>query len=533
MTPSTSDQATVYLRLLRKWWWLPSLFGLFSCLAVYGATSAFIKPQYGAAVTLEVVTPGNVPQSSPSDANSDATLLTTTPVLAKAFIHLGPRGRLDPKSLFRATCTADSTDRFVTCQTKSRYPRSASGSLNHLARVFININRTLQEAQFRPSLDSLAVQERQLRSEIVSLQSQAAGLDGTYQTITDQYRLTALQSQISQDQSSLSQLTVQESTLRTEMLQAEGSVRIVDPAVPNPSPVSPHPLRYALLGLIVGLGVAAALVVLLEFLDDRFRSVDEVAEVTGLSVLCSVRRYDGPGGEMTLITHTRPRSVFAEAFRVARTNIQFAGAEDPPRVLMVTSTKDGEGKTTCAANIAIAMAIAGRRVLLVDADLHRAGLSGLLGYHGTPGLSGALSDSSIGIPSHATDIPNLRVVPAGPIPPNPAELLGTNWMRKWTGMAAAGFDVVILDTPPILSVADTRELAALADAVILVVAPEQTSRRLVRQACAALEATGSRVLGVVTNKVTARNDNYSYNTSYYYGPPQPEGHHAGAAQGRE
>jgi capsular exopolysaccharide synthesis family protein len=264
----------------------------------------------------------------------------------------------------------------------------------------------------------------------------------------------------------------------------------------------------------VGILFAIGLVVLFEYLDDTFRSIDEVGEVTKLSVLGAVQPYKQAGGS-PFHAWQELHSGVAEAYRVIRTNIQFTSIDKSPGVITITSARDGEGKSTTAVNLAIAMALSQQRVLLVDADLRRQGLTSRFGYQQVSGLSDALINPGIDVGVTVEEVPNLTVVPAGPIPPNPAELLGSDRMTEWLEKQRNMYDVVILDSPPVLSVADGRILSAVSDAVVMLADPTISSRRLVKQARFALATVGTPIIGVVINKARFYSQE-SYYTYFYY-----------------
>lgn len=527
MTNSGSrEQAAVYLRVLRRWGWLPILFGLVSAGIAYQGTKVLMKPVYGADTTLQV-TPGSGSTSgrSGNDANTDSVLMTTQPVIDIAYKLLGTKANRYSGALYAASCNADANDQFITCSTTSPDYRAAAAALNALAQAFVKYNSTAQGSHYVPVLSGLQQQENQISSEVSALENTLHALQrqvsnvpaGQKPNLSIQYQITATQSQLTQDHASLSTLKVQESNVRDQQIQAQGDVHQVDPAIASKHEIGPHPARNAILGLILGFGVAAALIVLLEYLDDSFRSVDEIARVTGVNIIGSVARLQGQSQDMRLMVVKKPRSAFAEAYRVARTNLQFASLDRPAGTILVTSTRDQEGKTTTASNLAAAIAIAGRRVLLVDADLHRAGLTKSFELTGKPGLTTSLFDTPIESVALPTEVVNLHIVPTGPLPPNPAELLGSQRMKHWLEAAKQQYDIVVMDGPPVEPVADGRVLATLADASILVVAPSLSTRRALRHTKTALDSIGARVLGVIVNKGTFRGDSYYYYGGYSYG----------------
>ncbi len=353
---SSNQQANVYLTVLKRWWWLPVLFALFSGGLTYAGTKELMKAEYGATVILQVQPlVSGVTTSNIIDANTVATLLTSSKVQQQTYKSLSGPALVDRKALFRTACSADSTDRFVTCTTTSRYYKAAASVLNTLASAFRVYDRNQIAASFSNQLQGYRNQVARLTSQIAGINQQ---LKNTPQSASTYASLINEKSGL---QNNLT--TVQNSMLQVgnQITDLAGRVAVTSPAQYKAVQVSPHPLRNALLGMIVGLGIAAALIVLLEYLDDTFRSSEEITEATGLNVLGAVRRFDGPADEMGLIAWTKPRSAMAEAYRVARANIQFTNLSGNLSILVVTSARDGEGKTTTANNIATTFALAGRQ----------------------------------------------------------------------------------------------------------------------------------------------------------------------------
>lgn len=213
-----------------------------------------------------------------------------------------------------------------------------------------------------------------------------------------------------------------------------------------------------------------------------------------------------------LITHWNPKSPVSEAYRTLRTNIQFAGIDEEVKAILVTSTGPEEGKSTTSANLAVVMAQAGKHTLYIDADLRKP--TGHQTFH-LPNRHGLTNYLAGQIPLEGTvqetGIKNLFVMTAGPIPPNPAELLGSKKMRAAMEELYKHFEAIILDTPPTLAVADSTILARLVDGCILVVNSGKTNRDMAKRAKRQLESTNTRLLGVVlNNKKMKRNDDYYY-----------------------
>jgi len=203
-----------------------------------------------------------------------------------------------------------------------------------------------------------------------------------------------------------------------------------------------------------------------------------------------------------------PQSVAAEAYRMLRTNLQFAGVNGELQVLMVTSADSGEGKTTTACNLAAVMAQAGRRVLLLDADLRRPSVHHSFGLSNRTGLSSLLIREVEVVDAVQEALVGLDVIPSGPVPPNPAEMLGSVRMQELLIELKGRYEVVIVDTPPLLPVTDAQVLAAAADGVLLVLRSGRVHRDHARRAKTLLEQAGANVVGAVLNGQRQRGARY-------------------------
>ncbi|MDR7603840.1 MAG: polysaccharide biosynthesis tyrosine autokinase [Armatimonadota bacterium] len=303
---------------------------------------------------------------------------------------------------------------------------------------------------------------------------------------------------------------------------AEASVvpdlRIVDRARPPERPAFPQRGLVAGLGAVVGIFVAVAAAFTAERLDSRFHRPDEAEQTLGLPMLAMVPHLHQTDGKVPLAQDSR-RSVFAESFRTLRTGVLYSAPEGSLRTLLVTSPELGDGKSTVAANLALALARSGRRVALVDADLRRPSLLEVLQPPQPFGLSDHLV-GEVGLDDvvQPTRYPNLLFVPAGRTAPNPAELLGSQRMRDFLERLRERVDVVVLDTPPVMAVTDAVILARDSDGVILVINPGTTHREAAVRARRQLEALGARVLGFVFNDapVDSRRGYYGYAYYGYY-----------------
>ncbi|MFP3988966.1 polysaccharide biosynthesis tyrosine autokinase [Streptomyces sp. E11-3] len=302
------------------------------------------------------------------------------------------------------------------------------------------------------------------------------------------------------------------------------SLGITQQAAVPVEPVTPEPLRNLGIGLLGGLLLGASLAVLRETLDTTLKTTEALAECTSLPVLAAVP-YDSAAPEQPLITGAAAASPRAEAFRRLRTNLRFAQVDERPRVIVVTSPLAGEGKTDTAANLALALADSGVSVCLVDADLRRPTVASTLGLVQDAGLTTVLVGNATLEEVTQQAAGTVAVLTTGVLPPNPTELLASDRMGELLRELADRYETVIVDTAPLLPVADTLGLAPHAQGALLVVRAASTPREQAAQAADALRAVGVRTLGAVFTMAPAAKDGGGYGT-YGGGSPRGEGDEA-------
>ncbi|WP_282856120.1 polysaccharide biosynthesis tyrosine autokinase [Pseudoclavibacter helvolus] len=284
------------------------------------------------------------------------------------------------------------------------------------------------------------------------------------------------------------------------------------------TPISPRVPLNILVGGVLGLALGLAIAVLRQFIDTKVRSTHDIAQITDRPVIGTIA-YDQDAGKRPLIVHEEPKSPKAESYRALRTNLRFMDIENTRHSFVVTSSLPSEGKSTTSANIAIALAEQGAKVVLVDGDLRKPKVATTMGIDGSVGLTDLLSGRA-----EPKDVlqrwgrGRLYVLPAGRIPPNPSELLGSHTMQQVHDQLLAEHDYVIIDAPPLLLVTDGAVLSELAHGTLLVVASGQTPRSALAGAVAQLEGIGSEVSGIVVTKVPTKGpDSYAYGSYGAYG----------------
>jgi capsular exopolysaccharide synthesis family protein len=295
------------------------------------------------------------------------------------------------------------------------------------------------------------------------------------------------------------------------------NISVVDKAEVPILPYKPKVLLNALVAIFLGLFGGIGLALLFEHLDDTIKQPDDLEKLLGLPVLGIVPVVRNAGDDLVMSQNADPRSAFAEAHRSVRTALQFSTPQGTPKVLMITSASMGEGKSTTALSLAIHFAQAGKNVLLIDADLRKASLHKKLNLSNEAGLTNYLAGDAKPIEiTKACQVPKVYVMPSGPLPPNPADLLGSTKMISLLNLAAEKFDQVIIDGPPVLGLADAPLLGSVADATVLVVEANATNRAFARNAAKRLRATRTVLIGGILTKLDPRGGGYGYYHNYYY-----------------
>lgn len=317
------------------------------------------------------------------------------------------------------------------------------------------------------------------------------------------------------------------------------NIHVVDYAIVPDDPVAPSRLMGVMAALVLSLAFGSALALFLEYLDDTVRSTDDVENLLRLPALAVIPSIEGSKGRRLLAAGTNgngdgnsngrselllkadSRSSLAEAYRQLRTSVLLSTAGHAPKTLLVTSSVPSEGKTTTAVNTAISLSQTGAKVLVIDADMRRPRLHNIFQIENRLGLSTILSSESTEDEILSMINPyedgNLYLLTSGPVPPNPAELIGSEQMRRLIGTLEKNFTHIVIDSPPIASFTDGVLIAAMVDGVLLVVHAGKSSRGIVRRSRQLLQEVGAKIFGVVLNNANLRSqDGYYYYQSYYH-----------------
>ncbi|MBA3355840.1 MAG: polysaccharide biosynthesis tyrosine autokinase [Pyrinomonadaceae bacterium] len=350
------------------------------------------------------------------------------------------------------------------------------------------------------------------------------------------YRI--IQQEIETNKSLLANLLQRSKENDVVMAGKPNNISIIDYAIAPDGPIGPNRMRTVFIALFLSTGLGVGFALFLEYLDDTVHSTDEVERLLHLPALAVIpsvgagtrrRLLGGPGalqkhnGHLAtnpeLLMNVDGRSPLAESYRHLRTSVLLSTAGRAPRSLLVTSSLPGEGKTTTAVNTAISLAQTGASVVIIDADMRRPRLHSIFNLSDRAGLSSILSSdlSEAGILELVwkDEVTGLHLLTSGPIPPNPAELLGSDQMRRLIAALQSNFSHVVVDSPPVSSFTDGVLISSMVDGVLLVVHGGKSSRHIVKRSRQLLQDVGAKIFGVVLNNVSLQSHDYYYYQRYY------------------
>jgi succinoglycan biosynthesis transport protein ExoP len=304
--------------------------------------------------------------------------------------------------------------------------------------------------------------------------------------------------------------TMEKLSMGAQLISMNNNVYVLDKAVVPRAPIRPRKLMTLAFGFIVGLLLSVGTVLFLDYLDNTFRSPEDIEQFLGLQILGIIPKY-----------RERDSNPVKEAFQSLRTSILFSSQSRQKRVILFTSAGPQEGKSSTVTLTGRALASAGDRVVVMDCDLRRPTQHERYGTAREPGITNYLLDATEGDYErflHATDVPTLKVFPCGTIPPNPVDLIGLNKFSNLLGTLKRDFDWVLVDSPPVASLADSVVLASLVDMMAMVIKHNENDRELIRRSLKRLRDVRANVFGAVLNNVDLERTYYGdyYYTGYYY-----------------
>ena len=535
-----------FIRLFRKWFWL-----LFLAAFIGGGLSFVINSRrpdfYRTTTRLYIGSSLISPNPNQGDlfaaqqlVDTYAQLVTSTPILQSTIaarnLSYGP-GTVGGMIRTRTVSNTSFLDIVVTFTD----PIVAAEVANGVAQALIENSPNLtpeQQSQVDFSIQQMASISTQLQVSNQQLEI----VDRQLQTVTNPEEIAQLTEQRNRLVDQINQATANIAQFQdtvTRLQERINSLRIIEFAPVPGGPIGNSVMTATIFGGIIGAILAAGVVLLIEYLDDTMATSEEAAQVIGLPVLATIARFGRrkDSYEKRLVSNFPPQSPVSEGYRTLRTNLLYASDEHRKGLYVVTSAGPSEGKSLTTSNLAVTMALAGLRVLLIDADLRRPKVHEMFGLKNDVGLTTLLSstpsmngshpamDAETGEPIDSlkqclqtTSIPKLMVITSGFIPKNPTEVLGSVSMRRWIEafQASDKIDIILIDTPPSLVVADSSVLATTVKAdVIFVVEANGTRRAAAIRIKEQFEHLGCNIKGVVLNGINPRDEAY-YGYGYYY-----------------
>lgn len=521
------------IRAARRWWWLLLLAPLIAGTVAY-AVADRQQPLYSSTVVLRI----NPPAGSSADfsalqltQNLTETYRMTivmSPVLDKVVAQLGLPYDSDELAS-KSTATAVRDTQLVRLSVSDTSPTQAALIANTIAQTFIGNLTTESATQFTGIQDDLREQTTAAQEALDTVEAEIARLDTpeNEDDVSIQDRLSSLRLERGQLQQQLTGLQLQAQSVGTGLATAQTQVTISEPATAPDQPYAPRVLFNALLAAFAGLLIGIAAVALLEFLDNTVRGSSDVTELTGAPLLASVSAIAKlqPGGQQVYVL-ARPRSTEAEAIRLLRANLEFAAAAQPITTLALTSAGPGEGKSTVTANLGVVMAQSGLTTVIIDADLRKPSQHRIFNVANDRGLTTLMThpDQPWEQVGARVAVPGLTLIPSGPIPPNPADLLSLDRMSVLLSRISDEADIILIDTPPILAVSDPLVIGTKTDGMILLARAGHTRRDRLQKAASSLQQAGVRLVGIVVNQQAGHEgEGYYYYRDYGMSAKTPRG----------
>ena len=512
-----------YLSVFRKWLWLIVVAAVVAGGASYYATSQ-LPNQYQSSAKIMV---GQSYQS----LNPSTLQMATSSALAQTYIQLVRtslvlQGVIDQLGLemsvaaLRGMVNASQIEgtQIIEIRVTDTNRTRVAAIANAVADQLALLGPATSDSELAKRREFIQSQIDDLEQKIQDTELKIKQVEASLQTITSIREATDKRAE-------LEQLRAQSASWQQQYTQyvnyitpqTPNTLSVLEPAEAPNAPFAPNMFLNVSLAVVVGIILAVAVAFLIEYLDDTLKSKEDITRVLSLSTLGEIGALRGNKGDK-LVTANEPRSGNAEAYRILRTNISFSSVDKPLRSLMVTSASPSEGKSVTAANLAVTMAQAGYRTILVDCDLRKPSQQKIFGFSNDTGLTNCLlSHANINNFIRPTRVENLRVLTSGPNPPNPAELLGSRSMSELLAHLQSESDILVVDCPPVLVVADASIMSRVIDGALLIVDSGQTRRDSAMRAKEALEQAGAHLLGVVLNRVSRGHSYYYYNNKYYYG----------------
>ncbi|MFL5760425.1 MAG: polysaccharide biosynthesis tyrosine autokinase [Thermomicrobiales bacterium] len=513
----------------RRWWWLLAIVPIVAGATAFGIASRQTRLYSASAVMM--VTPGssssgdymNAIRAGQTAAATYEQLVVSEPVLKPVHDELQlPLSIGQLKTMVSASTVRNTS--LIRISVSDTNADRAAAIANSVADHFAGFI-TQQASDFdSPARDALQGLVNDIGQQITDTQAQISAATADPNKTSE---VTSLQTKLAQLQQRQADLLVSQQEMEVNAKSQQSTVFVSIPAVAASSPYAPRVGFYSAFAIFLGFCIAVGLVSLIEYLDNTVKADLDMLALVGaplLSVVGLQPKLRGTHGGDQLFVLEQPNSNLSESVRLLRTNVEFAATAREIATLAVTSPGPGEGKSTIAANLAATMAQAGFSTVLIDADLRRPSQHKIFNTRNERGLTTLLTRTEHPWKWAAVEMlqSNLWLIPSGPIPPNPADLLSLDRLRRLLEEIKESVDVVVIDTPPVLAVSDPLVVATNSDAVLLVCRAGGTRIEALRRSAEKLEQGNVRLVGVVVNQQSSRGfDGYAYQ-GYYYGSDADE-----------
>lgn len=538
VTDTTSELALVdYLRVIRRRKWVVVL----TLLASVGAAMAvtFTSEKVYSSTSRLVLTgqesitgQGALLVRDVTQVETQVEILRSRPVAREVARRLGAGSG----SIIDVEVSGLANTKVLRITVESTSPRVARDAANTYAEVYVEQRRKHAVDNALEVVRQISVSSQDVKGRLDDIDAKIAAAQSAPKP--DLIELERLRTQRIPLNEQYTTLQRRIDDIQLDLGLQTGAAEVLDPALLPTTPIRPAPVRNALLGFVLGLVLGCGLAVLADYLDDTLKGNEDLERHTaGFTLLGAIPLFGDwrNRGQARLITREDPGAPSSEAYRALRTSIQFMGLRRPLQTVLVTSPMSSEGKSTTLSNLAVTIAQSGRRVVVVDCDLRRPRIHQFFDLPNDVGFTSVLL-GEVPVASALRNVPlnlgasgvgasgSLRVLPSGPRPPNPSELLSTPRVAEILASLQGVADMVLIDTPPLLPVTDAVVLSQRVDGVILVATARVTGRREVRRAAELLRQAEAPVLGVVLNGANVDESyGYGYSYRYTYAPDADEG----------
>jgi capsular exopolysaccharide synthesis family protein len=510
-----------YLDVLKRWLWLVILGAIIAGGAAYFISSS-MTPIYAASARYLIdEAPGNSSANEYSQllteqklAQTYVEIATARPVLEETIIRLDLPYSVDNlRDMVSVSAPADTQILIINAEDTD--PNRAADIANMVGEVFIDQNQSREDLRYAEPIATWQARMESIAADIAELEVAINSFEETG-SAEQVAALTRLQTDLNEAQIRYTDAFNSLNELQQEQAKESSNIVPIESAKPSYTHIRPRTVTNTILAVLAGALAAVGVVFLIEYLDDTVKNQDQVLSDTGLSSLGAIAQIKANEPNESIVAYIRPRDPLSEAYRVLRTNLSFSAIDGELRSILVTSGSPGEGKSTTVANLGIVMAQAGKRVVVIDSDLRRPVQHKILSVGNNRGLTTALLDSETPVNFHLqnTKIRGLRVLTSGPIPPNPAEILSSQRMGQLVEELYKEADIIVFDTPPVLTVTDAAVLAPKVDGTLFVVHVGKTRRDTLAQAVERIKKTNAHPLGVVLNRIKPSHGGYYYYQYY-------------------